>query len=1052
MGANDVQIQIIARDMASTIMRQIDSQAQSTARNLSSLGGAMSTVNRVFANAAGVAAGIAGFQGISATIEKSIGSAINFAKQIEVSEIGMAGILMSMTQIDGRSVQWNEALQISKAIITKLNDEALRTAATSEELVGTFRAILGPALNAKMTIGEIIELTTTAVNAVKSVMPNNADMQRQVIQEIRDLVQGGIQPASSTLATALGLKDSDIQKAKESSEGLFRFLMDRLKGFELSAPAYAKTWQGLMDQIKEGVARSGASGMSPLFAAVKEELNDIAMYFVAIDNETKKVSLNPELIANLRSASETAVKFGREVKDTAQTIGVVAVPAARLLGGAVGMVAENAKAVTMAVGGWMILRNVSVIYADIAAVTAGATTAQTFLGRAALETQIRLEAQAATARLAGATMETAAVAAAMGQHRLAAAIMAVNAAQVQGTASAAAMGATTVSATAVAGTAARNLLGTVWALAGGWVGVAVATGFAANALLDYFDKKNRIESYNPKTKVYRTELPAVPGEGPQYLLEKDVDPYVVGKDEFGADIYSTRRKFSAEEYAGHYKWLDKQEELLRGDYKADIDALTKGLTALFGGQGGGGKGAEKAYEEAQRLNDKVADMVARINEKVAAETTTVFETASMKVRDEIANMKRDLDKSALDFAKYGIDVSGVLVLMDKYEKEMVGKAERERSQRMGGLRASTASARATAGGDDAAVAEAEYQATLIKLEKEREAKFKEVARSRGDAEAQKAVQDWLTAETLKAAKIRDDAFREAEIDKYQRAVEHNNLLLVLEGRNQAAVDELNRRVLNAKISYLDQEMAKYQEGSKERIQLEREKSDTIVLMEQAAGRDINQALDIALKQRARGYVQWSDEVSNSMQSIEDSFIQNNADILNGAKQFTEAYQNIWDTMINELSRLIVKKWYEQTVKKYLEDFSGNLINWALGSSSSAPTGLVTGAIGGVSIIGQNATGTDYWRGGLTWVGEREPELLNLPRGTSITPASKLKTSSSAPNVKINVINNTGTQARVRQETNYDSESQTMVVSLMMDAIDNNVGGARDYFSNLKSTG
>lgn len=34
-------------------------------------------------------------------------------------------------------------------------------------------------------------------------------------------------------------------------------------------------------------------------------------------------------------------------------------------------------------------------------------------------------------------------------------------------------------------------------------------------------------------------------------------------------------------------------------------------------------------------------------------------------------------------------------------------------------------------------------------------------------------------------------------------------------------------------------------------------------------------------------------------------------------------------------------------------------------------------------IGNNADGTDNWRGGLTWVGERGPELLNLPRGSAV---------------------------------------------------------------------
>ena len=34
-------------------------------------------------------------------------------------------------------------------------------------------------------------------------------------------------------------------------------------------------------------------------------------------------------------------------------------------------------------------------------------------------------------------------------------------------------------------------------------------------------------------------------------------------------------------------------------------------------------------------------------------------------------------------------------------------------------------------------------------------------------------------------------------------------------------------------------------------------------------------------------------------------------------------------------------------------------------------------------VGQNAEGTDNWRGGLTWVGEKGPELLNLPSGSQI---------------------------------------------------------------------
>jgi hypothetical protein len=40
----------------------------------------------------------------------------------------------------------------------------------------------------------------------------------------------------------------------------------------------------------------------------------------------------------------------------------------------------------------------------------------------------------------------------------------------------------------------------------------------------------------------------------------------------------------------------------------------------------------------------------------------------------------------------------------------------------------------------------------------------------------------------------------------------------------------------------------------------------------------------------------------------------------------------------------------------------------------------------------NAAGTDNWRGGMTWVGEKGPELLNLPRGSQVIPNNKISSS------------------------------------------------------------
>lgn len=56
-----------------------------------------------------------------------------------------------------------------------------------------------------------------------------------------------------------------------------------------------------------------------------------------------------------------------------------------------------------------------------------------------------------------------------------------------------------------------------------------------------------------------------------------------------------------------------------------------------------------------------------------------------------------------------------------------------------------------------------------------------------------------------------------------------------------------------------------------------------------------------------------------------------------------------------------------------------------GLDMSSGGGLLSGLVSWFGSLGHNAGGTDDWRGGLTWVGERGPELLNLPRGSQITP-------------------------------------------------------------------
>jgi len=63
----------------------------------------------------------------------------------------------------------------------------------------------------------------------------------------------------------------------------------------------------------------------------------------------------------------------------------------------------------------------------------------------------------------------------------------------------------------------------------------------------------------------------------------------------------------------------------------------------------------------------------------------------------------------------------------------------------------------------------------------------------------------------------------------------------------------------------------------------------------------------------------------------------------------------------------------------------NSIKTVRQDSNGVLGGMLGGIITGMQPPGHNASGTNYWQGGLTWVGEQGPELVNLPTGSQIIP-------------------------------------------------------------------
>lgn len=105
----------------------------------------------------------------------------------------------------------------------------------------------------------------------------------------------------------------------------------------------------------------------------------------------------------------------------------------------------------------------------------------------------------------------------------------------------------------------------------------------------------------------------------------------------------------------------------------------------------------------------------------------------------------------------------------------------------------------------------------------------------------------------------------------------------------------------------------------------------------------------------------------------------------------------------------------------------------LGSLYSGGKALVGGAadfIGG--LIGGNALGTSYWKGGLTRVNERGGEILNLPSGTQIIPHDVSRRVAGGQTVQVYVT----VQGNIIGNRQYADELGETIVQRILRALDN----------------
>lgn len=1000
----ETRVKITLTDAMSGPLRKIEGEANSTNKAVGNLAGSLKSFTAVGAQ---IAAGAFGFTALSDSISKLVSAGLQFNKAMETNAIGMAGILTSMTTLNGKNMEWNQALKASQGIIKGLNEDALKTAATSEELVDTFRALLGPGLGAGMKIEEIQKLTTTGVNAVKSLGLNGP----QLIQELRDLVQGGIRPASSTLATALGLTDADITAAKNSSDGLYKFLMERLQGFERAAKETPKTIAGMEDQLKEGLSRAMSVAVEPVQQKYKELMQQASGVLFNSD-----LSINEDLTKNLQTAGEHIANMVDDFKAMADIIAPVVVPAVEALGTALGVVLDNAGKITAAFVAWKAFKFTQNFNAShFAQYAASAQTAyQTEVSAAQRAAQVVMQEKnkKQTAIRQRETVEKAVTKMAEeGYVQLAAQIRSLSAKYqklglsaeeagklqyqaakqaARGNADLAQQIVTAQTQHLEAADAAKqqsNKLAKLTEWAGYTGGALTAVGIVLQSVTDDTD------SWAYSTGRYLT-MAGMAIEGVSMMitaLSKLRDAYKevaaakaaagmlsiggaavaigAGVGVAAAGVYALTHDISWDEAKRRYFGNPNAGKSSEPEKDTPLDNSMPDIGSIqpkdFGGWAdtGKSKGASAAARQAERAAERAAqklqkelgnvhDLQAELNRKILEDTAEASVVAAAKLDEELTKMKSKLENAA----KAGVsdeEIQKAQKLMDTY----------------------------------------------------------------AEAERRLANND----QTIKAHQQRMDMIQ-AEQDAHQLTAQE--------------ADNLRREELTSYQDKLQQILSSQQLNTEQRLQIMQEYSNAVQDMESATAADYKTAWEDALDYiRNKTYDQRA-TIQSGIDDILDSFTSFGQNMLTESKSIGERFDDLFKNLANSIMNTMMKVIMQGLIMKSIMGMFG--------------MGGTSGGIGDVKMY----TDMSGWspvsfhaKGGLAdgWavVGERGPELVNFSQPgrvyTAEQTAKALNGNGSPNNVKVIIENKSGQQVKATSaSTQFNLKD--MVINVVLEAVSNNDGG------------
>ncbi len=508
-----------------------------------------------------------------------------------------------------------------------------------------------------------------------------------------------------------------------------------------------------------------------------------------------------------------------------------------------------------------------------------------------------------------------------------------------------------------------------------WLGLAAAIGLATFELDKYLEKAKMLPSYsgNPikAETVYDNGVPTK-----AYFKKVQVDD-VVGELLRGTNA-------PRNQYAG-YGWrrLSAEEEAAQRAYEEAVAQGQETGNPVYNEKERAARDRERAMQAirdnyktppgpvingsdaAQKKLDSMEELAASLEAKIMNLIGTTPAAAIAKLNEELQKAQDKIDEAA----RVGVDTSDVSAKLAEYRKTAIEKIQEDTLRAQKTLAAETMLINAQTAEDHKKVADAEYAATMVSLNKQKDEKWKNVA----DKDAAEA---WYSAQVAAAVKKREQDYIDADRRIFENKLAHNTRLYELDGTSRTVIDQINRTALNERIAELQRLLAETQENTKERERLEQELADRKRQIWEINGRDLNTAAAEATRRLQEHQTDYAGIMVDSFYEISGSWEDHIKKMLDRTESFADGVKGIIHDMALEVQSMMIKMAMEQFVMQPLKNWwsglLGGMFGGSGGASGSAPAGGWTpnlSGLAGKASGGPVTAGTLYrvnepWAGGI----------------------------------------------------------------------------------------